>query len=182
MPRRGSVPSLDAMTQPSNHHLVNDRSATPTVSYRIGDLCRVGDVERSRTCDVLAEHYAAGRLSSEELERRLGWAVQAVTEADLVGLTADLPTSLPTERYEDASPGSRSWPAGVVVAAVALLVSIVVAGGMLLVLGLVDPLLFLAAGVGGCAAAAGGAAATYLVSVYARRGQPPGAVRSPAPR
>lgn len=145
---------------------------------------RIGDIERSRACDLLAEHYAAGRLSREELEHRLTQAVQAVTAGDLAQLTADLPAlSRIDQPAARAIAGPRSWPASLVVAVVALVGSVLVAGGMLLVLGVVSPLLFLGACVGGTAATVSGISATYLLlAASARRGPQPAAGRSPAPR
>lgn len=163
------------MTQPFGQDRIIDRSLT-TSPYRIGD------VERTRTCDVLAEHYAAGRLSGEELERRLECAVQAVSAAELARLTADLPPGGHDGTRMDPPTASRTWPTGVVVALVAFLVSVFVAGGMVLALGLVSPLLVLGAGLGGCAAAVGGAAAMYLLIAFVRRAQQPAAGRCPGPR
>ena len=126
---------------------------------------RIGDVERTATCDALADHFAAGRLDRDELEHRVSCAVEAVTDQELRHLTADLPgvtTAVP-------QPMPRwTWPATTVLAVVTLVVSVVVAGGLLLILGLVNPLLFLAASFGGFAAATGGASALHLVSSWQR--------------
>lgn len=55
------------------------------------DHIRVGDDERSQTVDRLAAHAAAGRLTVEELEQRIGLAHAAVHARDLSVLEADLP-------------------------------------------------------------------------------------------
>ena len=55
-----------------------------------GDL-RVSDADRDRTVEGLREHAQAGRLTSEELEERVGAALRATTRADLSALTHDLP-------------------------------------------------------------------------------------------
>ncbi len=130
---------------------------------------RAGDVERTATCEALAEHFVAGRLSLDELENRLGWAVRAVTEDELRRLTADLP--LPSTRSPNPPPRptrpeahSATWPAIVVLAVIALIVSVLIAGGMLLVLGAVNPLLFIGACLGGSAAFVAGCSAAYLVT------------------
>jgi hypothetical protein len=50
------------------------------------------DAERDRAARSLRRHFAAGRLESDELERRLAVAVSARTSADLSALFADLPS------------------------------------------------------------------------------------------
>ena len=47
----------------------------------------------SSWCSELHEHAVAGRLTSEELEERIGGAYAALTRADLDVLRADLPVS-----------------------------------------------------------------------------------------
>ncbi len=54
---------------------------------------RVADDEREQLVDELREHAGAGRLTSEELEDRVGGAYKASTRADLDALRADLPVS-----------------------------------------------------------------------------------------
>jgi hypothetical protein len=54
---------------------------------------RVADDEREQLIDELREHAGAGRLTSEELEERVGKAYSASTRADLDALRADLPVS-----------------------------------------------------------------------------------------
>ncbi len=54
---------------------------------------RVADDEREQLIDELREHAGAGRLTSEELEDRVGEAYKASTRADLDVLRADLPVS-----------------------------------------------------------------------------------------
>jgi hypothetical protein len=54
---------------------------------------RVADAEREQLIDELREHSGAGRLTSEELEERVGKAYSACTRADLDALRADLPVS-----------------------------------------------------------------------------------------
>jgi hypothetical protein len=54
---------------------------------------RVADDEREQLIDELREHAGAGRLTSEELEDRVGEAYKATTRAHLDRLRADLPVS-----------------------------------------------------------------------------------------
>jgi hypothetical protein len=52
---------------------------------------RVGDADRNRTADLLKEAHAAGYLSLEEVDERLGTALTARTRGELDRLVADLP-------------------------------------------------------------------------------------------
>jgi hypothetical protein len=54
---------------------------------------RVADADREQMVEELREHALAGRLSSEEMEERIGGAYRARTRADLDALRADLPVS-----------------------------------------------------------------------------------------
>jgi hypothetical protein len=54
---------------------------------------RVADADREQVVEELREHALAGRLSSEEMEERIGSAYRAMTRADLDALRADLPVS-----------------------------------------------------------------------------------------
>jgi hypothetical protein len=54
---------------------------------------RAGDSDREQLIDELREHAGAGRLTSDELEQRIGEAYAASTRADLDALRADLPVS-----------------------------------------------------------------------------------------
>jgi Domain of unknown function (DUF1707) len=52
---------------------------------------RVSDADRERVAERLREHYAAGRLSADELDERLSAALSAKTFGDLRAVMADLP-------------------------------------------------------------------------------------------
>jgi uncharacterized protein DUF1707 len=52
---------------------------------------RVSDAERERAAADLREHFAAGRLTDEELSDRVAAAYAARTAADLAAVRVDLP-------------------------------------------------------------------------------------------
>lgn len=52
---------------------------------------RASDADRDRVAAALREHFAAGRLTTEEFTGRLGQAFAAKTQGDLDNLLADLP-------------------------------------------------------------------------------------------
>jgi hypothetical protein len=54
---------------------------------------RVADADREQLIEELREHAGEGRLTSEELEDRVGAAYRATTRADLDALRGDLPVS-----------------------------------------------------------------------------------------
>ena len=54
---------------------------------------RIGDAERTAAADELAEHYAQGRLSTEEHHERLDRIWDARTPSDLAPIFRDLPGS-----------------------------------------------------------------------------------------
>ncbi|MBV8999489.1 MAG: DUF1707 domain-containing protein [Solirubrobacterales bacterium] len=60
---------------------------------------RVSDQQRERAAREIREHFAAGRLTDEELGDRLQAAYSARTERELKSLLADLP-KLPATRAE----------------------------------------------------------------------------------
>jgi hypothetical protein len=66
---------------------------------------RVGDAERTRVVDQLAEHHAAGRLTMAEFEDRMATALGARTGTDLEPLLRDLPApTRPPSRQPPARP------------------------------------------------------------------------------
>jgi hypothetical protein len=52
---------------------------------------RIGDAERDATMAQLREHFAAGRLTLDELTERIDSALTAKTQRQIDGLMADLP-------------------------------------------------------------------------------------------
>jgi hypothetical protein len=78
----------------------------------MNDQMRVSDAERDRVTDRLREHFAAGRLTSDELEERITAALHAKTEGDLRQVMTDLPEPAGTVLGTAQQPwaGPRSGP------------------------------------------------------------------------
>lgn len=55
------------------------------------ETLRIGDRDRDITAQALAEHYAAGRLTRDELDHRTNVVLRARTRLDLREVLADLP-------------------------------------------------------------------------------------------
>jgi Domain of unknown function (DUF1707) len=53
---------------------------------------RVSDQQRENAAEAIREHFAAGRLTEDELNERLQAALEATTEPELNAVLADLPT------------------------------------------------------------------------------------------
>ena len=75
----------------------------------------LADAERDRFVAALREHYAAGRLSLEELRRRAGIVLAAAyrdeAEAALAELPAAATTTAPGNAAPDTGPAARrGWP------------------------------------------------------------------------
>jgi hypothetical protein len=64
---------------------------------------RIGDAERETATAELGEHYAAGRLTLDELHERIALALAARTRGQLTQVMGDLP-SLRRERQPLAGP------------------------------------------------------------------------------
>lgn len=78
---------------------------------------RVSDGERDVMAAELREHYAAGRLTTEELNERLDRAFAATTRGDLTALRHDLPDLRPGTTPLNSTgqpPAGAGWngPAG----------------------------------------------------------------------
>jgi hypothetical protein len=73
------------------------------------DRIRVSDADRERVTDRLREHFAAGRLTREELDERITVALNAKTFGDLRGVMTDLPEPAPVlAQAGPLSPGPRA--------------------------------------------------------------------------
>src|SRR5258707_1766632 len=79
------------------------------------DRIRIGDADRERVTSRLREHFAEGRLTSEELDERITAALSAKTFGDVRRLMADLPDPAPvlppamlSARWA-GRPGALAW-------------------------------------------------------------------------
>lgn len=70
------------------------------------DRMRISDADRERVAERLREHYAEGRLSSDELEERITTTLSAKTYGDLSQVLADLPEPAPAPPY--SQPGAAA--------------------------------------------------------------------------
>lgn len=68
------------------------------------DQFRTSDADRDRVAAQLREHFAAGRLTREELDERLTVALSARIHGDLRRVLADLPGPAPVPRQASQFP------------------------------------------------------------------------------
>jgi hypothetical protein len=79
------------------------RSRVDRVGARRGETrpdMRASDDDRDRVVDMLRDHGAAGRLSTDELEQRVDTALVATTHGELDSLLTDLPRLRDARRSE----------------------------------------------------------------------------------
>lgn len=72
---------------------------------------RASDADRDRVTARLQEHFAAGRLTRDELDERVAAVLRAKTFGELRPVLADLPEPAPTPRATLAAAPGRPWPA-----------------------------------------------------------------------
>jgi hypothetical protein len=77
------------------------------------DRIRISDADRERVAARLREHFAEGRLSSEELDERITAALSAKTFGDLRRTMADLPEPPMGPRPDGQTPPWAGRPAAV---------------------------------------------------------------------
>jgi Domain of unknown function (DUF1707) len=86
-----------------------------------GPELRIGDAEREAAAASLREHYAQGRLTTEEFNERLDAVFKATTQSQLNLITRDLPptarpsAALPVTTVPGSSGGQRDrqdWSGG----------------------------------------------------------------------
>ena len=93
---------------------------------------RLSDADRDRAVAELSEHFQAGRIAADELDDRVGRALQARTAADLAPLFADLPGKRPAATGPGTHPGSPAPFRSAPVPAVPIAIIVVIAlGGFL---------------------------------------------------
>ena len=66
------------------------------------DRFRISDADRDRAAALLRDHFAAGRLTRQELDERLAAALSARTSGDLGGVLADMPEPAPVPQQAGA--------------------------------------------------------------------------------
>ena len=97
-----------------------------------GSSLRLSDADRDRAVAELSEHFQAGRIAADELDDRVGRALQARTAADLAPLFADLPGKRPAATGPGTHPGSPAPFRSAPVPAVPIAIIVVIAlGGFL---------------------------------------------------
>lgn len=75
------------------------------------DRIRVSDADRENVATRLRDHYAEGRLTSDELDERVAAALGARTFGDLRRVMSDLPGPAPVPPPgQPAQPGPPPWP------------------------------------------------------------------------
>jgi len=72
---------------------------------------RVSDADREHVAERLREHFAEGRLTSEELDERVAAALSAKTYSDLRAIMTDLPEPEPAGSQPGQAPagGWAGW-------------------------------------------------------------------------
>jgi hypothetical protein len=73
---------------------------------------RIGDADRDRLVAELREHFTAGRLSMDELDRRLGVVLAAVYADEAAAVFTDLPSGGSIAAPLDGTPVPVGDPAG----------------------------------------------------------------------
>ncbi|GAA3136057.1 DUF1707 SHOCT-like domain-containing protein [Streptosporangium carneum] len=73
-----------------------------------GPEMRASDGDRDKIAGVLREHYAQGRLNSEEFDERLEQLYSSKTYGELARLTSDLP-DVDLRRLPETSPEPSDW-------------------------------------------------------------------------
>lgn len=136
-----------------------------TLTQQATTTIRASDVERNSVCDLLATHYAAGRLSGPDLEQRIDRAMGAQTRGDLDQLLTDLPATVPAAPSPPLprSEAATGWRGREVWVLTVLICSLMITGVMLLGSLAFSPGVFVFSLFGGTIAAVGGACLFHLV-------------------
>jgi hypothetical protein len=86
------------------------QNALPLLTFPVMDAfgqTRVSDEQRERAAQEMREHFAAGRITEDELSERVQQAYAARTEKELRALTADLPRLPATPQQRKAELTAR---------------------------------------------------------------------------
>ena len=73
---------------------------------------RISDADREHVVEQLREHYAEGRLTSDELDERVTATLSAKTYGDLRAVMTDLPEPEAVGATGAAGPAGAPGPAG----------------------------------------------------------------------
>jgi uncharacterized membrane protein len=104
---------------------------------------RVSDSERDAAVDFLNRHYAAGRLSDDELSARIDAVYRARFDSQLEALTDDLPGLMPEAHRRTRRPLGAAVAAAAAVVGVIALMSVVPPEGFATLIALGLPLLMM---------------------------------------
>lgn len=134
-----------------------DGTLTPSI--------RTSDVERNSVCDLLATHYAAGRLTGPDLEQRVDRAMRAQFRGDLDALLSDLPATVPAAAAAPAPTHERvaGWRGREILVLTLLIGCLMMTGLMLLGSLAFSTSVFVFSLFGGTIAAVGGASLFHLL-------------------
>jgi hypothetical protein len=100
---------FDELQTSVRQHAEGAGSSVVGIGQLTGDSIRVSDADRDRVTVQLRDHFAAGRITSGELDERLSAALNAKTFGDLRRIMADLPGPVPAPL--GAVPPPRATPA-----------------------------------------------------------------------
>jgi hypothetical protein len=100
------VPNVPGWPIPGQHGL-GQQGQRHRYNYEL----RIGDAERDAAMDQLREHFAAGRLTLDELTERIDGALAAKTQTQIDALMADLP-QLSTSEALSSRPAENSSDTG----------------------------------------------------------------------
>ena len=75
------------------------------------DNIRISDADREQVTARLRDHFAEGRLTSDELDERITATLNAKTFGDLRGILADLPEPGPLGPQPQPEPVPAGWTA-----------------------------------------------------------------------
>ncbi len=78
------------------------------------DRIRISDADREQVTARLREHFAEGRLTSEELDDRITAALSAKTYGDVRRIMADLPEAAPVPPLDRPEPPWAGRPGALV--------------------------------------------------------------------